>query len=272
MQRWAKSLGERGYANGNYWANLVGSGLRDRSYDIGKIPGADVTGLGTLKDMKDFGEWWRGRQEAERDRKEKVFKSIDPNKDPDGKARLSFLMGLSAKEQEKQYRRMSANERAELRDMGAAGQRLDNTLSVEERDKTEKARKYVASSDTLKTVQDATTVTTPGGGVQAPSLRDATIVKAIQDMKDEHVAKIKPETMVADEVIGTIQPAKFKRWAIANEDKIDATMATYLAAGIRRTTADEQDNIYAQLVSTKGGNAGVKYIMKAMKDAGYVSP
>ena len=48
-------------------------------------------------------------------------------------------------------------------------------------------------------------------------------------------------------------------------------MAAYLAAGIRRTTTDGQDNIYAQLVSTKGRKCGRKGIMKAMKDAGYVS-
>lgn len=230
----------------NRLLNMAGAGLRNGSYDVGAVPGAGGLGMKGLKDSKNLAQWWKGSSDDEFKRKGDVFKGI---KDPS--ARLRYLESMGKDDQEKTYKGMSPSERAELRIKDAGlRDRLDGGLSTEDRDKTEGARKTVASADGAEAMIAAIKSGTADSGKEV----SAAILKTVGDISKMSVADIKKVASVADK---KDDKGNDKSGALINQDVLGKMTPKQVAALSGELDVDnEKAEKFAQLLNDMRGKDG----------------
>lgn len=262
------AFGRGGFKKTNRALNFLGGGLRNRSYDVGSIPGAQKVGIGAGKDTKNLAQWFKGASDNESKRKGDVFKGIE-----DPSARLRYLESMGKDDQKKIYEALSPSQRAELRikDEGLR-ERLDSGLTVEERDKTEKARNSVASADNAATLIAAAVKGNLGtvikGGTDIGKETGKAIRGAIDSIPTMNIADMKKvaaeakkagksDDFINKDVLGKMGAKQFKTFV--GESDVTEESATKFV-DVLMSMQDAKMHIQHLRAASRGGDAGAELI------------
>lgn len=151
-------LNKSGYRSGAALGAL-GRGLRDRSYDVGKLPFAKNAGMDSLKDSKGVAQmasdWWKSAA----DRQKKAYGDIKGgDENANRQARTRYLSSLGDKDLKNLLGTLSAGEIAELRVSDAnLKNKIDTMMSAEKLAQLRTAEGMVKSKDTAGVISKAKT-------------------------------------------------------------------------------------------------------------------